>query len=362
MVAQPPSELRGVVVPRSLPLRESHRRLIRLLGRHVTLTRTQLAERSGLPATTISHLVKELTTAGIVTEERASRSPRPMGRPERDLRLVGPKGVLALLAQSHSGVRIALGDFDGHLRHGFATDFDPSVGAEMVCDRWVELLRGVLEAQDLTPAQLAAVVISLPLPVRPGSQAGTALPLGSPLPLLTSQQAVLEAVTQLGPRLQVPVLAENDADLGALGEAIFGAGSSADSIVYLKLIRFLGAGLVIDGKLHTGARGMAGELAHVSVVEHGARCFCGGTGCLGIVLGPRYQQFLGSVYGENITLSEAMERADGGDLRARSAIEEIGRLIGRPLSALCTIIDPVAVVLDGNLGKTAQYLKTGLEG
>ena len=81
----------------------------------------------------------------------------------------------------------------------------------------------------------------------------------------------------------MPVLAENDADLGALGEAIFGAGSSADSIVYLKLIRFLGAGLVIDGKLHTGARGMAGELAHVSVVEHGARCFCGGTGCLGIV-------------------------------------------------------------------------------
>ena len=57
-----------------------------------------------------------------------------------------------------------------------------------------------------------------------------------------------------------------------------------------------------------------------------------------------------------------MERAHGGDLRARSAIEEIGRLIGRPLSALCTIIDPVAVVLDGNLGKTAQYLKTGLEG
>jgi predicted NBD/HSP70 family sugar kinase len=56
-----------------------------------------------------------------------------------------------------------------------------------------------------------------------------------------------------------------------------------------------------------------------------------------------------------------MERADAGDLRARSAIEEIGRLIGGPLSALCTIIDPVAVVLDGNLGKSAEYIKTGLE-
>jgi predicted NBD/HSP70 family sugar kinase len=178
---------------------------------------------------------------------------------------------------------------------------------------------------------------------------------------MTSQQAVLEAVTQLGRRLEVPVLAENDADLGALGEAIFGAGGSADSIVYLKLVRFLGAGLVIDGKLHTGARGMAGELAHVSVVEHGARCFCGGAGCLGMVLGPRYQQFLESTYGTNITISEAMERADAGDVRARSAIEEIGRLIGRPLSALCTIIDPVAVVLDGNLGKSAQYIKTGIE-
>jgi predicted NBD/HSP70 family sugar kinase len=361
-VATASSEPGKLVASHQLALRANHRRLVDLLGRHVAMTRAQLGAEAALPATTVSRLVKELMDAGVVRDGPSAPQRRHVGRPERSLRLVGPEGVLALIALSHADMGVALGDFDGVVRHGIVAPLPSVAGAAGLAARWIEMLGGVLGGRALRWEDVAAVVVSLPIPFR-RAPAETAQPRPPTSPLLSQahDEVVGQAVPELARRLQVPVLSENDANLGALGEAIFGAGKGAHSIVYLKLVHGIGMGVVIDGKIHIGARGIAGEFAHVSVDANGPRCFCGGYGCLVVMTGHFFQRSLRSTYGATIALADAVQLAEKGDLRAQSALEEVGRVLGRPLAGFCTVLDPGAVVLDGALEGTARHVISGLE-
>lgn len=84
----------------------------------------------------------------------------------------------------------------------------------------------------------------------------------------------------LGHKLDVPVLTDNDANAGALGEYRCGAGGGSGSIVYMTISTGIGGGLIIDGKVHRGANSMAGEIGHTPVRADGPECLCGSRGCL----------------------------------------------------------------------------------
>ena len=75
-------------------------------------------------------------------------------------------------------------------------------------------------------------------------------------------------------------MVDNDANLGALAEAAFGAGRDAGDLIYLKVSSGIGAGLILNGRLYRGSAGLAGELGHVLVDPDGIVCRCGNRGCL----------------------------------------------------------------------------------
>ena len=81
-------------------------------------------------------------------------------------------------------------------------------------------------------------------------------------------------------RLDLPVMVDNDANLGALAEAAFGAGRDAGDLIYIKVSSGIGAGLILNGRLYRGGAGLAGELGHVLVDPDGLVCRCGNRGCL----------------------------------------------------------------------------------
>jgi glucokinase len=81
----------------------------------------------------------------------------------------------------------------------------------------------------------------------------------------------------------VPVFVENDANVGALGEYMFGAGRGTQEMVYLTVSTGIGGGIISNGQLVVGATGMAGELGHMSVDMHGPLCNCGSVGCLEVI-------------------------------------------------------------------------------
>jgi glucokinase len=80
--------------------------------------------------------------------------------------------------------------------------------------------------------------------------------------------------------LGVPTVIDNDANLGALGEATYGAGAGCDPLFYMTLSTGIGGGFMVGGKVIRGADSFAGEIGHITVRPGGPRCTCGADGCL----------------------------------------------------------------------------------
>ena len=86
--------------------------------------------------------------------------------------------------------------------------------------------------------------------------------------------------SHIGDALGVPAVMDNDANAGALGEAVHGAGAGRGSIFYLTLSTGIGGGIVLDRALYRGADSYAGEIGHLTVRPEGPECLCGARGCL----------------------------------------------------------------------------------
>ena len=77
----------------------------------------------------------------------------------------------------------------------------------------------------------------------------------------------------------LPVRLENDANAAALGEWRFGAGRGAASMVFVTVSTGIGGGVIADGHIYHGRRGLAAEIGHMTITCEGDRCFCGNVGC-----------------------------------------------------------------------------------
>lgn len=163
------------------------------------------------------------------------------------------------------GTKIAMAAVDGEhrvlARHRTATPEGP--------DTVVEAILAGVRALDVAPA---AVGIGAPGPVSDGvlMSAPNLVGFAKPVPLA----ALLEQ------RLGVPVVAENDATAGVVGEWVAGAGRGASFLLGVWLGTGVGGGLVLDGHPFRGAYGGAGEFGHLCVRQGGTRCGCGRRGCV----------------------------------------------------------------------------------
>ncbi|WP_157876175.1 ROK family protein, partial [Streptacidiphilus griseoplanus] len=154
---------------------------------------------------------------------------------------------------------------------------------------------------------------------------------------------------------------ENDANLGALGEAHSGAGRGRGCQVFLKVgERSVGAGLVLDGALYRGASGFAGEIAHIHADDDGPLCICGARGCLSARARRPLVELMEEAYDRPLTFAEVLRLADDGEPAPARVLREVGRILGRPLADLCTFLNPELLVLDGALGGAGRHVLSGL--
>jgi predicted NBD/HSP70 family sugar kinase len=132
-------------------------------------------------------------------------------------------------------------------------------------------------------------------------------------------------------------------------------------LVYLKLASGIGAGLVLGGRLHHGATGIAGEIGHVQVKQDGAVCRCGNRGCLEtIASAPALLESLRPAYGSGLTVRDMLELAAGGSHGAQRVLKDAGWAIGRAVADLCNSLNPEAIVVGGVLGAAGAPLLEGI--
>ena len=169
----------------------------------------------------------------------------------------------------------------------------------------------------------------------------------------------------------VPIAATNDANAAALGEMWWGAGQGYKNLVMVTLGTGVGGGLVLNGKVLNGLRGVAGEIGHITVnPEEPELCNCGGRGCLeqyssatGVVtqmkraLAKAQNPEECSLYGrEDFTAKDVVDAAKDGDALALETVEYCMEILGKTLTDISQIIDPELYVIGGGLSNAGDFL------
>ncbi|MEV7432823.1 ROK family transcriptional regulator [Streptomyces griseoviridis] len=306
------------------------------------VSRLELAERTGLTPQAVSKITARLREEGLAAEagHRASTG----GKPRTLLRLVPEAGHAVGVHLDRDGVRTVLVDLAGTVVAQRWAPADFGVGAEGVVELVVrEVTAGVasLEAAEgpsrSDGGDRGGLGGAAPLGGSVGgvsalgvSVLGVGVALPGPLDHL---RGVLHRVTgfpewdgfplrdALARRLGVPVVVDKDTNAAALGLALGGAaGGSGSSFAYLYFGTGLGAGLVLGGAVHRGARTGAGEFGHQVVQRGGPLCGCGDRGCV-----------------EALCLAAV----------ARGDLPEAGRVLGVGAANLVALLDVDLVLIGG---------------
>lgn len=168
---------------------------------------------------------------------------------------------------------------------------------------------------------------------------------------------------ELEEALGFPVVLENDANAAALAEFWFGCAKDIANFMYLKTDTGVGAGIMSDGRIMVGPRGMAGEIGHVPVIKNGRECACGQRGCLETYL---YGQGLIRRYEleTGIQLEEPKElfcRMASQDPYARSLVDEGIEALTTVLSLAANIADLDLIVIGGLWGELGGSFLSSVE-
>jgi predicted NBD/HSP70 family sugar kinase len=331
-------------------LRPPHRRVLAEIAIRDEISRNELTAQLELPRATVTSLVRDLIARGLVTTRETGGNGR-RGRPAEILALTGPATVVGVLSPSADGLRVAVATVSGRI---LAAETHPISKADFRVDTAVGLLAAMAEKEGYRLGEMNRVVLSIPAPYQRG--VGSPVRHGQHHAPWASVDPAAELASLTGTR----VLVENDANLGALGEHRFGAGRGRQSMVYVMLgERSVGAGLIINGGLHRGATGFAGELAHTQIQDDGPLCSCGGRGCL-IHAGAALLRSAQSAYDEPLTYPRLLALADGGDPGLGRLLRDFGRAVGRPLADTTTMLNPEAIVVGGATGIGGQIIVDGI--
>lgn len=334
--------------PRRVDARE---RVLSTLSRLGAVSRADLARRTALAPSTVSSVVADLLHAGLVVEVGGPvRAGTRGGRPATLLALHRRAGVAIGIDFGKRHVRVALAD----LAHELLSERSAPVSIDWAATEGIRcavtLVDDVLAEARAARANVIGVGVGLPGPVR--ADTGE---LGEPTILpgwvgLRAPQAVAE-------ELGLPARVDNDANLGALGEWMWGAARGCSDVVYLKVATGIGAGLLIGGRPFRGVGGTAGEIGHFVIDPGGPLCRCGNRGCLEILAGAdAVLRALRPAHGDQITLEDAIAYATDGDGSCRRALADAGRVIGIAVAAVCNLINPERIVVGGELGAAGELL------
>ncbi|MCA8961173.1 MAG: ROK family protein [Planctomycetes bacterium] len=154
----------------------------------------------------------------------------------------------------------------------------------------------------------------------------------------------------------VPAVVDNDANVAALAEALFGAGRGHDTVVMATVGTGIGGGAVIDGRLVRGDNGAGMELGHIPFDERGPLCGCGRRGCLEAHVGGRalrreWIERLGSDAreGDALTLRDLIDAASSGDATALAVLDDGADRLGVGLTAALHLLNPSALIIGGGV-------------
>ncbi|WP_233515047.1 ROK family transcriptional regulator [Marinitenerispora sediminis] len=345
-------------------MRESNLGLVlRTVRERAPCSRAEVAAATRLTKATVSSLVADLIAHGLVREIGAAPA-RRVGRPgvmlaldERRIAAVG----LEVNVDYLTVVAVDLAERELLARH---VPFDAGAAGPQAAAERLAALAGATAADPLL-ADRTLLGVSVAVPGLIDSPAGVVTDAPNlrwrGFPLRDRLRELLGAAGLTG----MPLLVDNDANLGAVAEYRSGHLAHTLDLVYLTGEVGIGAGVLVEGRPLRGSTGYGGEIGHIPLARD-PLCGCGRRGCLEALAGihaivRRAVPDLvpaGPITGERVAAAVAatVRRAEDGDPGVRRALAEAGEWLGRGVATLVNLLNPQAVLLGGYFVPLAPWL------
>jgi glucokinase-like ROK family protein len=341
-------------------LKEINRRLAFDILKHCgSISRPELAQKTGLSKATISMLVEELLETGLVVESGFGDSSG--GRPPLILRF-NPDASYAIGACMH--------------------EYDWNIVIVNLDARVLRRLKVHIEAA--TP-QSAVASLARGIESITGGFSGKLLPaigIGTP-GLVDIHSGVIKLAADLGwvdipfrsmveQALHLDAQIANRSKVGALAEFWYGTRRGVKDLIYVSIGTGVAAGIIHQGSLFLGANSSAGELGHLTIIPDGPLCPCGNRGCLQQLVSEEAiantarqklrrssSSLLHATAGHHPELISAQDvflAADRGDPVALETLEEIASHLGIAIAGLINLFNPEVIFLGGPVGEASAVL------
>lgn len=309
------------------------------------MSRAALARQTALAPSTITAAVRTLEEEGVIVYV-PTKAQAPAGRQE--LQINPNLGVVLGLDFGFRTVRSLVVDISAtersrgerHLPDNYTSQEGLAIARELIAESTA--------AAVLAPGDIAAVGIALPGPIDPSAQrvGGSAV--------LQGWAGVTAA--EISDALGLPVVIENDANLAALGEHVFGAGRHVRDSITIKMHSGIGAGIIVRDQLVVGGAGGAGEIGHTLVDARGPLCRCGKRGCLDTYAAvPAILAAMQPLHNA-LDFPGFIELIDAGDPGAERVAADAADLVGQAVATACLLLAPSCIVVVGALARAGDVV------
>lgn len=334
--------------------RTGNKRLLRDLNQSIvfnmivergSISRTELAKQSGLPAATITRIVGNFLSAGLVSEvssEESSGGRRPV------LLSINPSaGYIVGVKLREDSMTVAICDLNCTIIH--ALEENTLANADTLPHRVVEAIAEAVK-RCLSEAGISVRKVL-------GIGVGLSGLIDSSRGICRYSAILNWRDVELGPalefKLRLPVRMDNDVNTLAVAERYFGAGRDAANFLLVTVGRGVGLGIVVGGEIYRGSHGGAGEFGHMTVdtSADAPLCNCGKRGCLEAIASDYgiLRAATGIDPGHHVedTIGTLIDRARMGDANTQAIFTRAGNALGVAVANLINIFDPALVLLGG---------------
>ncbi len=311
--------------------------LFRLIYAKEPISRAELAQVTGLSPTTVSSLVDELIEDNMV-EIVGTAKTVTSGRKPVMLRVNQRGSYMIGVELTPEGYRMAAYD----LRMNSAAHIERQVGDYSVIGR--EIVSGIEEMLAFLDAQenrLNGVCIGVPGVM----DNETRRVVSSTLIPIDEKNDFYDVIRKRFPKITLRM--GNESGFSAYIEKTR-MEREIHSLVYIEINDGIGAGIITEDRIYTGAFGNAGEFGHISVDLNGKPCKCGNRGCLEATVNlSEIRCAFCDVLGEKTDLNDAREALEAGNKAAEQVLEKICRTLAAGINNVINMLNPDAIVIGG---------------
>jgi len=345
-------DLRKAQAARLNTIRDINRQIVlNYVREREPISRAEIARETDLQRSTISAIVEDLKTEGLVEEVGEGESTGGRRPTMLKLRAAGPIALGVSLTPTCT--TIATSDLAGRVidQEEFPTETDKTL---------THVISVIRELASRHKGSIEGIGVSLPGLVDPSTGNALYIPY-----FLWRDLPVSEMISKA---VGLPVVIDNDANAVALAELWFGRPEVNDArdFILVLVAEGVGTGIIFDGQVYRGQRGAAGEFGHM-VIGRGAPvpCSCGSDDCWEAFSSERaaigrYMKLSGGANRPEFTFIELVDRALAGEGNAKEALVETARNLGVGISNLIIGFSPEAVVVGGEIARAWDLIETAL--